>query len=79
VQSSQQIEARVFAAGGLAVAARTEREWYQSGPGRAAATGPLVVTEPLGVAAPLPPSGPLPASGLRVLDLTRVIAGPVGT
>jgi crotonobetainyl-CoA:carnitine CoA-transferase CaiB-like acyl-CoA transferase len=78
-QSSQQIEARVFAAGGLAVAARTELEWYQSGPGRAAATGPLVVTEPLGVAAPLPPSGPLPASGLRVLDLTRVIAGPVGT
>jgi crotonobetainyl-CoA:carnitine CoA-transferase CaiB-like acyl-CoA transferase len=78
-QSSQQIEARVFAAGGLAVAARTPREWYRSGPGRAATTGPLVVTEPLGDAAPLPPSGPLPASGLRVLDLTRVIAGPVGT
>ena len=63
----------------LAAAARTASEWYASAPGRAATTGPLVVTEPLGDAAPLPPSGPLPASGLRVLDLTRVIAGPVGT
>jgi crotonobetainyl-CoA:carnitine CoA-transferase CaiB-like acyl-CoA transferase len=78
-QSSQQIEAEVFAAGGLAVAARTAREWYRSAPGSAARTGPLVVTEPLGDAAPLPPSGALPASRLRVLDLTRVIAGPVGT
>jgi crotonobetainyl-CoA:carnitine CoA-transferase CaiB-like acyl-CoA transferase len=78
-QSSQQIEAQAYAAGGLAVAARTASEWYARAPGRAATTGPLVVTEPLGDAAPLPPSGPLPASRLRVLDLTRVIAGPVGT
>jgi len=78
-QSSQQIEAQAYAAGGLAAAARTASDWYASAPGRAATTGPLVVTEPLGDAAPLPPSGPLPASGLRVLDLTRVIAGPVGT
>ena len=78
-QPSQQTEARVYAAGGLAVAARTAREWYVSAPGRAAMTGPLIVTEPLGDAAPLPRPGPLPACGLRVLDLTRVIAGPVGT
>lgn len=78
-QPSQQVEDRVYAAGGLAVAARTAREWYVSAPGRAAMTDPLIVTERLGDAAPLPRPGPLPASGLRVLDLTRVIAGPVGT
>ncbi|MEU4426163.1 CoA transferase, partial [Actinoplanes sp. NPDC024001] len=39
----------------------------------------LVAIVPAGPGEPLPPPGPLPASGLRVLDLTRVIAGPVGT
>ena len=62
-QPSQQTEARVYAAGGLAVAARTAREWYVSAPGRAAMTGPLIVTEPLGDAAPLPRRARCPRPG----------------
>jgi crotonobetainyl-CoA:carnitine CoA-transferase CaiB-like acyl-CoA transferase len=74
------VERRVYQAGGLAVAARTAAEWRAGVAGRAVAAEPLVATEPLGAAAP-PRSAPeaLPAAGLRVLDLTRVIAGPVGT
>src|SRR5205085_3308329 len=58
---------------------RTEEQWRAMTP---IDPGPLVGTAPLGNGAmPLPPAAPdaLPASGLRVLDLTRVIAGPVGT
>ncbi|MEU5638842.1 CoA transferase [Streptomyces milbemycinicus] len=40
----------------------------------------LIESRHVGAAAPRPlPPAPLPASGVRVLDLTRVIAGPVAT
>jgi crotonobetainyl-CoA:carnitine CoA-transferase CaiB-like acyl-CoA transferase len=70
------IERTVYAAGGLAVAARTPAEWVDPTAGL-----PLVGLAPLGPAGRRihPAPGPLPASGVRVLDLTRVIAGPVGT
>ena len=72
------IERTVYAAGGLAVAARTAAGWADPTAGT-----PLVEVAPLGAGArgpgPTPGPGPLPASGFRVLDLTRVIAGPVGT
>ncbi|GAA3454000.1 CoA transferase [Dactylosporangium matsuzakiense] len=67
-----EVERLVYAAGGLAVAARRPGGW-------AFTDGPLIAIEPAGHGQALPPPGPLPASGLRVLDLTRVIAGPVGT
>jgi hypothetical protein len=74
------VEERVYAAGGLAVANRTPRQWRSDHAGRAVAACPLVVAEPLGgEVRPMAESGALPASGIRVLDLTRVIAGPVGT
>ncbi|MEU8071258.1 CoA transferase [Micromonospora sp. NPDC049151] len=74
---AREVERVVYAAGGLAVAARTPEQWQaESTP----ETPPLVTMTPLrrGPLAPAGP-GPLPASGVRVLDLTRVIAGPVGT
>ncbi|MGW4498280.1 CoA transferase [Micromonospora sp. NPDC004336] len=75
-----EVERDVYAAGGLAVAARTRARWRADGQSGATVTSPLVGMAPLGRGSlPLGGPGPLPASGVRVLDLTRVIAGPVGT
>ncbi|MBO3739174.1 CoA transferase [Actinoplanes flavus] len=72
-----EVERRVYAAGGLAVAARTPDQWRAACPPDDAPLVSLTPTAdaPARAAAP----GPLPASGLRILDLTRVIAGPAGT
>lgn len=65
------IQETVYAAGGLAVA-------VASAPGEA--TPPLVESRRVGESGPrVLPAASLPASGVRVLDLTRVIAGPVAT
>src|SRR5205085_6358448 len=64
---------------GLVVAAmRSFAEWDAHPQGRAVAGLPVFSIERIGdaPAAPLPP-GPRPLSAVRVLDLTRIIAGPV--
>jgi len=80
------LEAAVVAAGGCAAVMHDRDEWQASAPGSAAAHAPaLAVTE-----RPLPASARTgagraegqaeqPYAGVRVLDLTRVIAGPIGT
>lgn len=83
-RSAVEVEESVYATGGLAVALRTPEEWAAHRQGRALAAHPLVERERLGTAPgrPLLPlaGDPLrPAAGIRVLDLTRVIAGPVAT
>ncbi|MFJ6081688.1 CoA transferase [Streptomyces sp. NPDC092369] len=83
-RSSAEVEEAVYAAGGLAVALRTAREWAAHEQAVAVAARPLVERERLDAAharvlAPITGTPPLPAAGLRVLDLTRVIAGPVAT
>ncbi|MDT6988005.1 CoA transferase [Streptomyces lusitanus] len=83
-RSAREVEETVTAAGGLAVALRTPEEWAAHEQGAAVARLPLVLRERLDStpARELPASGVdplLPAAGLRVLDLTRVIAGPVAT
>ncbi|MEE1765764.1 CoA transferase [Streptomyces sp. SP18BB07] len=85
-RSAREVEEAVYAAGGLAVALRTPREWAAHEQARAVAARPLIQHERLDTAharvLPLLPSAeaPLsPAAGIRVLDLTRVIAGPVAT
>lgn len=70
-----EVETAVYAAGGLAVALRTPEEWAAHEQGRAVAAHPLLTRERLDEAAPRRRSG----GPLRVLDLTRVIAGPVAT
>ncbi|MEU6280717.1 CoA transferase [Streptomyces sp. NPDC047028] len=80
-----EVEEAVYGAGGLAVALRTPEEWDGHAQATAVAARPLVERERTAPARartlpPLPATTPLlPAAGLRVLDLTRVLAGPVAT
>ncbi|WP_329408504.1 CoA transferase [Streptomyces sp. NBC_00704] len=78
------VEDAVYAAGGLAVALRTPGQWAAHPQAAEVAARPLVERGRLDAArartfAPLDGAPLLPAAGLRVLDLTRVLAGPVAT
>jgi CoA-transferase family III len=85
---AREAEDLVTGAGGVAAAVRTEAEWRAEPAGQAVAAADLVSGSVSGSVSggslgDAPPrrraAGPLPASGIRVLDLTRVIAGPVAT
>jgi crotonobetainyl-CoA:carnitine CoA-transferase CaiB-like acyl-CoA transferase len=79
-RTAEELESAIAAAGGAAAAVRGSREWLEHPQGRAAAELGLLDFEPgESETPPLVAPGRLPCSGLRVLDLTRVIAGPVGT
>ncbi|MEU2546743.1 CoA transferase [Streptomyces roseolus] len=68
------VETAVYGSGGLAVALRTPGEWAGHAQGRQVAARPVLSRERLDEASPRRRPGPP-----RVLDLTRVIAGPVAT
>lgn len=83
---AMEVENEVHTAGGLAVALRSPGEWAAHQQAAEVAARPLVERGRLDAARArvLPPldagAAPLlPAAGLRVLDLTRVLAGPVAT
>jgi crotonobetainyl-CoA:carnitine CoA-transferase CaiB-like acyl-CoA transferase len=77
-QDGQTFETAAYAAGGVVALMRSREEWSATPHARALAELPPITIEKIGDAAPKPWSaGNRPLSGVRVLDLSRVIAGPV--
>ena len=76
-RDGQALEEAIHAAGGCAGLARHAAEWDAHPHAAAVATQPLLEILRIGDAPPLPlPQGGRPLAGVRVLDLTRVLAGP---
>ncbi|APG13615.1 crotonobetainyl-CoA:carnitine CoA-transferase CaiB-like acyl-CoA transferase [Bradyrhizobium elkanii] len=78
----EDFETAAYAAGGVVALMRSYDEWSALPQARALAELPLVSIEKIGEAPPKPwpqglSNGDRPLSGLCVLDLSRVIAGPV--
>ena len=73
----QALEEAIHAGGGCAGLARGAAEWGAHPHAAAVAAQPLLEILRIGDAPPLPlPQGGRPLAGVRVLDLTRVLAGP---
>jgi crotonobetainyl-CoA:carnitine CoA-transferase CaiB-like acyl-CoA transferase len=71
-------ETAAYAAGGVVALMRTHDQWSALQQAGALAREPLVGIERIGEAPPRAwPAGNRPLAGIRVLDLSRVIAGPV--
>jgi len=78
----EDFETAAYAAGGVVALMRSYDEWSALPQARALAQLPLISIEKIGEAPPKPwpqrsSNGDRPLAGLRVLDLSRVIAGPV--
>ena len=75
---AEAFETAAYAAGGVVAMMRSFDEWSALAAAKALEPLPVISLEKIGEAAPKPwPQGDRPLAGLRVLDLSRVIAGPV--
>ena len=72
-----ELEEAIIAAKGAGGMARSMEEWSRHPHSAAVGSLPLLEIEKIADGPPQPlPEGPRPLSGVRVLDLTRVLAGP---
>ena len=79
--SGSDLESKIVESGGVAAAMRTRKQWLAHPQGVALKSEPLVAwSEPRkGSVQSWSPTISEPLNGLKVLDLTRVLAGPVST
>ncbi len=76
----ESLEEAVVAAGGCAAGQRSPDEWRTHPQGSAVAAEPLLtVADGAERRRHVPTTGDAPLAGVRVLDLTRVIAGPIAS
>lgn len=74
---ADEMEARLIAAQLPGVVVRTPEAWNAHPQGKLLADSPAVIIERIGDAPPQPiPGGDLPLNGVRVIDNTKVLAGP---
>jgi hypothetical protein len=79
-RDADDIEQQIVDGGGTVAASRTVEEWYEHPQGKAVAAEPLAdITLGDAVVDTWRPTPTRPLAGVRVLDMTRILAGPMGT
>jgi len=75
---SHDLEEAVAAARACGSIVRSNKEWYEHPHGKVLAGRALIDITRIGDGDPIPfPKGGRPLAGIRVLDLTRILAGPI--